>query len=116
VSFSEIDRVSIIGEIAAMHENLTPDISLGTHFFSELVETEMLYFALFPDREGSLLNHEFFDGAPNQLATLLPSEARWADVVRVIDAGRSGKAQDPLTLHANTVEQRVVFYRNAQTN
>ena len=30
--------VSILCEIVAMHENLIPDVSLGTHFLNELVD------------------------------------------------------------------------------
>ena len=37
VSFSEIRNVAGLCELVTMHEGLTPDISLGTHFFSDLV-------------------------------------------------------------------------------
>ena len=40
VEFQDINRVSIICEIAEMHENLSPDASLGTHFFNDIVEFE----------------------------------------------------------------------------
>ena len=48
VSFSEIDTVAVLCEIVAMRENLVPDVSLGTHFFNDLVEMDMLYFAVDP--------------------------------------------------------------------
>ena len=51
VSFAEISTVTVLGEIVVMHEHLVPDVSLGTHFFNELVEADTLYFAMFPDRE-----------------------------------------------------------------
>ncbi|HEQ60347.1 MAG TPA: pyruvate, phosphate dikinase, partial [Firmicutes bacterium] len=35
VSFGEISAVSILCEIVAMRDGLIPDVSLGTHFFSE---------------------------------------------------------------------------------
>ena len=35
---SEISRAAVVCEIVAMRENLVPDVSLGTHFFNELVE------------------------------------------------------------------------------
>ena len=38
VNFAEVNGVSVIGEIAEMHEGLVPDISLGTHFFNNIVE------------------------------------------------------------------------------
>ena len=50
VAFAEINRAAVLCEIVAMHEHLVPDVSLGTHFLNELVETDMLYLALFPQR------------------------------------------------------------------
>ncbi len=86
VSFSDINKVSILCEIVAMHDNLVPDVSLGTHFLNELVEMKMLYLALFPDKGGNFLNTAFFEEAPNKLLELVPSAGKWEDTVRVIDA------------------------------
>ncbi|MBN1306366.1 MAG: hypothetical protein JXA18_00510, partial [Chitinispirillaceae bacterium] len=84
VNFAEINRVSVLCEIAVMHEGLIPDISLGTHFFNDLVEMDMLYMALYPDRPGSILDRDFFETAPNLLEQLLPGSASWSPTVRVI--------------------------------
>ena len=110
VTFAEINTVTILSEIVAMRENLVPDVSLGTHFFSELVESDILYFALFPSRDGNLLNPAYLEDAPNQLPRLLPDDTRWAHCVRVIDPATG---PDPITLalNANTLTQRVVCYR-----
>ncbi|MBN2702875.1 MAG: hypothetical protein JXR23_01560 [Pontiellaceae bacterium] len=92
VSFSEINRVSIVCEVVTMHDNLVPDVSLGTHFLNELVEMEMLYLALFPDKGGNFLNKGFFEQAPNRLLEIVPSAGKWKETVRVIDAADvSGK-------------------------
>jgi pyruvate,water dikinase len=85
VSFSDINNVSILCEIVAMHDNLVPDVSLGTHFLNELVEMDMLYLALFPAKGDNFLNTAFFEGAPNKLLDLVPAATKWADTVRVID-------------------------------
>jgi hypothetical protein len=69
-----------------MHEFLTPDVSLGTHFFGELVEMNILYFALFPGREGNRLNLDAVMRAPNRLAELAPDAAALGDVLRVVRA------------------------------
>ena len=37
-----------------MHERLVPDVSLGTHFFNDLVEHDMLYVAYFPKKAGNV--------------------------------------------------------------
>ena len=86
VSFSDINKVSILCEIVAMHDNLVPDVSLGTHFLNELVEMDMLYLALFPEKGQNYLNTAFFEESPNKLLELVPSAGKWEDTVRVIDA------------------------------
>ncbi len=116
VNFHEINRMAVMCEIVAMHENLVPDVSLGTHFLNELVEMNMLYLALFPRQRKTILNEERILAAPNHLAGLLPQAARWADVVRVIDAAEIAGPGRILTLVANTVEQKAVCYvRTAET-
>ena len=110
VTFNEISAVSVLSELVMMHDHLVPDVSLGTHMFNELVEADILYFALFHGHEGNRLNMAFLDQAPNRLADLLPAEAAWAEAVRVIDAADAG----PLVLNANTLSQNVVCYRESR--
>ena len=86
VRFSEISRMTAICELMMMHEFLTPDVSLGTHFFGELVEMNILYFALFPGREGNRLNLDALMQAPNRLAELAPDAAALGNVLRVVRA------------------------------
>lgn len=86
VRFSEISHMTAICELMMMHEYLTPDVSLGTHFFGELVEMNILYFALFPGREGNRLNLDLLMQAPNRLAELAPEEAGLGHVLRVVRA------------------------------
>jgi len=109
VSFAEINTVAVLGEIVAMHGDLVPDVSLGTHFFCEMVEGDMLCFAIFPGREGNMFNQKFIESAPNRLPELLPDEAKWADTVRVIDPSECDKGT-VLKLHAHALQQRVVCY------
>jgi len=45
VSFAEISRVTALCEVIEMREGLVPDVSLGTHFFNDLVEMQVLYLA-----------------------------------------------------------------------
>jgi hypothetical protein len=109
VSFAEINRVSVLCEIVSMREGLVPDVSLGTHFFNELVEADMLYVALFPGRQSNRLNEEFFGQSPNKLRDLIPDAAGHLDVVRVIDAADLTDGRI-ITLNASNRNQRVVCY------
>jgi len=108
IRFSDISTVSVLCEIVAMREGLVPEVSLGTHLFGEMVEMDILYLALFPDREGNLLNEAFFASAPNRLTELVPDAEKWLNCVRVIDS--SDVDGSAVRLTANTIEQRVVCY------
>jgi hypothetical protein len=109
VSFAEINRVSVLGEIVEMREGLVPDVSLGTHFFNDLVEMQILYLAVFPGHAGHVINRSLLEGSPNRLADLLPDEARWVEVVRVIDAADLPEGRS-LLLEADVLRQRAVCY------
>jgi len=111
VTFAEINRAAVLCEIVAMHEHLVPDVSLGTHFLNEVVEMDMLYLALFPQRGNNYLSTAWFENAPNRLLEILPKAAPWTDAIRVIDlAGESGD-NGTVFLDADAFEQRVVCYR-----
>jgi len=107
VSFAEISRASVVCEIVAMHENLIPDVSLGTHFFNDVVEHDMLYLAYFPNKTGNRLHDDWFRAAPNRLLHLEPDAARLAGVVRVIDCA---DAHPRVWLWADTTEQKAAVF------
>jgi hypothetical protein len=109
VTFAEINTVSVLCEIVAMGTNVVPDVSLGTHFFNDLVEANMLYLAIYPEKEGNSLNGVFFAERENRLAQLLPDEARWSSVVRVIDFVDAAKNKN-LFINADCLRQRALCY------
>jgi pyruvate, water dikinase len=109
VSFAEINTVSIICELALMHEGLVPDVSLGTHFFNDLVEFNMLYLALYPERKDCRFNERYFLDAPNRLASLLPEAAAWEHAIRVIDTSDVPAAAS-LILSVDSMNQKAVCY------
>jgi hypothetical protein len=57
-SFAEIQRVSAICEIVRTGMKVVPDVSLGSHFFNDLVESSLLYLAVYPERPGYRLNRK----------------------------------------------------------
>ncbi len=109
VSFAEINTVSVLCEIVGLGLDVVPDVSLGTHFFNDLVEANMLYLAVFPGTKGNTLDEGFFRQGENRLAELVPDDAEWSRVIRVIDVP-SGTGGRPLYLNANCLSQRAVCY------
>ena len=85
VRFAEINAMTAIAEVAFSAGGLQPELSFGTHFFQDLVETGIFYVALNPDKQGCTLNAAMLASLPNRLADLLPDDARFAEVLRVVD-------------------------------
>ncbi|MCX7817667.1 MAG: PEP/pyruvate-binding domain-containing protein [Kiritimatiellae bacterium] len=106
VTFAELQPASAVFEIVAMHEHLIPDASLGTHFFSDLVESDMLYAALRPDRSPNLLDDQRLRALPNLTLEVMPDAERWAGIVRVLAADRLPPPWRGLRLLADAPRQR----------
>jgi len=85
VTYSEIKNTAALIEIARKKGNYVPDLSFGTHFFQDLVESSIRYLPLYPDDEGIIFNEDFLLGAYNILPEILPEYADLADTVRAID-------------------------------
>ena len=104
VSFAEIAGASVLCEVNIMHDSLVPDLSLGTHFFNEMVEMNILYIAYFAERSDNRLDRKFFEETSNRLKDLLPEAGAWQHVVRVLDSADAGRLK-MLCLYADSVGQ-----------
>ncbi len=109
VTIGEIDTVSVLCEVAEMHPGLVPNVSLGTHFFNDIVELDMLYLAVDPREAGNLVQSERLLGAENALVELLPGNEGFAEIVRVIDVGKN-RGWKRCWLHVDAMEQRGVCF------
>jgi pyruvate,water dikinase len=85
VTYSEINNSAMLIEVARKKGNYVPDVSFGTHFFQDLVESGIRYLPLYPDDEGTVFNERFLLETPNALAEHCPECAHLADALRVID-------------------------------
>ncbi len=73
-------------EVVAMHAGLIPDVSLGTHFFNDLVEHDLLYLACFPGKPGNKINEEWLMAA----SSATPKDDPLAHCVRLLDTSAAG--------------------------
>ncbi len=85
VTYSDISNTAMLIEVARKKGNYVPDVSFGTHFFQDLVESGIRYLPLYPDDAGVRFNESFFLSSPNRLAEFLPEFAGLAESLRVID-------------------------------
>jgi len=84
-TYSDISNSAMLIEIARKLGNYVPDLSFGTHFFQDLVESNIRYLALYPDEPGNIFAGDFFRTSANSLPELLPEYEFLAPVLRVID-------------------------------
>ena len=84
VGYSDIDNAALLVELARRQGDYLPDVSFGSHFFQDLVESDISYLALYPGEPGNVFDEGFFHGTANSLVDLLPDAARFVDIVRVI--------------------------------
>ena len=105
VTFSEINNVAAIAEIAYQDGSLIPDLSFGTHFFQDLVEMAIFYMAIYPEKENVFFNKAWLEKQPNLLKELVPEDKQFASVVRVCNV----KAKD-LRLLSDIVTQKMICF------
>ena len=84
VSYVDINNARVLGEVPFEANESIPDVSYGTHFFNDLVESGILHVAVFPDEKGSFLQEGILLNASNQLGSFLPNDSLWESVVNLI--------------------------------
>lgn len=111
VQFTDIGRAAILCEIDRIHAGLIADMSLGTHFFNEMVERNLLYLAVRVGHEDTILDTEYLEQFPNRLGDYLDDSARdWSRIVTVIHPAGG------LVLNADSRNQTAVLYKKRGTD
>jgi hypothetical protein len=109
VSYPEINTIRVLVEIVILNKEMSADISLGTHFFNDLIESDTLYLGLLSHKQTNLFRTDFFENSPNVLAEILPDAQDWANVLKVIDPQKACPDKK-INLYANAVEQKFICY------
>lgn len=101
VRFAEISQMAVIGEFSAPGAGFMPELSYGSHFFQDLVESGIFYVALFDGDAGVSFHPDRVMDRPNLLASLVPGSEALAGVVHVA-------ATPGLQVFSDVATQRVV--------
>lgn len=109
VRFSDISNCAAICEIDSIHEGLSPDLSLGTHFFNEMVEANITYIGYFSMRSENSLNAAFFMDSPTRLTDLGAPSDEFENAVKVLDIGTEN-CPCKMYLKADPIEQQGTIY------
>lgn len=105
VTFAEISRVSILGEIAYKQKGMEPDLSFGTHFFQDLVENDIYYIAIFPEMPNVVFSPEL-PAQYEEKSELI--EERYRPVVKIYNV-------PDMTIMADILSKNLVCFEGAET-
>jgi len=114
VTYSEINNSAMLIEVARKKGNYVPDVSFGTHFFQDLVESGIRYLPLYPDDAGVKFNERFLLEAPNKLAEFCPECTLLTDALRVIDVPEATGGKVLRVLMNADRELAVGFFANPE--
>lgn len=84
IGYGDIYHARALVELAGENCGLPPEPSLGTHFFQDLLESQIYPLALQLDDPATVFDRAYFDTAPNHLVELLPDAADFAFCLRVL--------------------------------
>lgn len=88
VSYADIYNTKVLIELGVAQDGKPPELSYGTHFFQDLVESGIHSLPIPLHLEGASFNWRFFRLAPNSLLKLLPEDETLAPYLQVIDLPR----------------------------
>ncbi len=75
VRFAHIAGVAALVEVAEMEGDMVPDLSYGSHFFQDLVETGIAYVALFPNGRNCTYQPQRLPGINTNTTQASPEQA-----------------------------------------
>jgi hypothetical protein len=85
VTYGDINNTSLLVEVSKTNKDYVPELSFGTHFFQDLVEANIKYLPLYPDKEGNSFNEKFFKETPNSLGMFLSGFETYEKVIKLIN-------------------------------
>ncbi len=83
VHFTELSNMSVMCEIAYSDKDVVPELSYGSHFFQDLVETGIFYIALFDNKDDIVFNEKTLRKKEN-IASSFSSSIN-TDVIKVYE-------------------------------
>jgi hypothetical protein len=85
VGYGDIYNTRALIELTGHEIGPAPEASYGTHFFQDLIESNIYPLAIYLDDTEAKFNRRFFYDTPNKLDELLPEASNLASTLRVID-------------------------------
>ncbi|MFC4403478.1 PEP/pyruvate-binding domain-containing protein [Gracilibacillus xinjiangensis] len=86
VHFSEIQHVNAICEIASQARGFMPELSYGSHFFQDIVESDIFYAAVFDGEDNVRFEPNYVTNKENMLRNWVSNTEFWSDTIHVSES------------------------------
>ncbi len=101
VHFTELCNMKVLCEYSSMKEGFMPELSYGSHFFQDIVESEIFYVAIFDGYQNVIFNPDRILREENLLTSFLPESGKYKDVIHVAKT-------DGMEIYSDIVTQRLL--------
>ncbi|NLG89193.1 MAG: pyruvate kinase [Clostridiaceae bacterium] len=101
VHFTELCNMKVLCEYSSKKEGFMPELSYGSHFFQDIVESEIFYVSIFDGYQDVIFNPDRILLEENMLASFLPGSGKYKDVIHI--ANTSG-----MEIYSDIVTQRLL--------
>ena len=83
-TYADIFNTRALVEVASKKSGFSSEPSYGTHFFQDLVESQIYPLAVYPEEPGDHLNWEFLRQSQNQITEFIPEQSQASQCIKVI--------------------------------
>jgi hypothetical protein len=87
VHFSELSNMSVICEVSSAEAGFMPELSYGSHFFQDLVESGIFYAAIMDGQKDVVYNPDKILRRENLLTSVSPGSEAFSDVIHIAASG-----------------------------
>lgn len=87
IGYGDIYHTRALIELTGQGIGAAPEASFGTHFYQDMVESNIYPLAIYLDDPDAVFNRDFFYNTPNRLSEFLPGCSDFTGCLRVIEVG-----------------------------
>ncbi|TAK12633.1 MAG: hypothetical protein EPO32_07795 [Anaerolineae bacterium] len=85
IGYGDIFHTRALVELSGAGVGTAPEPSFGTHFFQDLIESQIFPLAIYLDDPDAVFRRNFFYKTPNRLLDFLPDEGELVNCLHLID-------------------------------
>jgi hypothetical protein len=109
IDYGDIYKSHALVELAGEGCGLPPEPSLGTHFFQDLLESQIYPLALHMDDPRTYFNEAFFNSSPNRSGEFIQANPKFVNCLRLINVEDYAPGKKIKILMRSDISRAVAF-------